>query len=73
MRIIPKALPRSQYAIALFQAGRFAAAREHWLTAAKGTVEDRSFYIGLAKSSHRAYMNALRLVRQLNMRLRSAA
>lgn len=73
MRIIPAALPRSQYAIALFQAGRFHAAREHWLLQAKSSIEDQSFYIGLAKSSHRAYMNALRLVRQLNMRLRSAA
>lgn len=72
MRVFPQSLPKSQFAVALFQAGRYGAAREHWLLQAKGCVEGRSFYVSLAKSSHRAYMNALQLVTELANRRKAA-
>lgn len=73
MRIVPKTLPPSQYAMALFHAGRFAATREHWLLLAKSTVTDRSAYVTYARSAHRAYLNSLRLAQRLYDRLKVAA
>lgn len=73
MKIMPNRLPRTQLATAIFHAGRFCAARDHWLLQAKGSIDDRSFYVAYAKSAHRDYMNALRLVSEISESTRIAA
>lgn len=68
MRIFSSSVPKSQFAYALFLAGRQHASREHWLLRARGTVEDRSLYVSYAKSAHQAYLGSMKLVKELNAR-----